>query len=133
MSEEPTLHIVGILATGPHRDTGDFAMLAGLADGATAVIRINLGLLSGLSLLIRQHLSKATYSDRGGTVSSKPMELYSCQPFSIADGMTVGMMMDVENMKLPIAFPVDDLPTVIAALNRILELSQTRPASPSVS
>jgi hypothetical protein len=133
MPEEPNLHIVGILATGPHQESGDFAMLAGLADGSTAVLRIKLEILSGLSLLIRQHLTKASYSDEGGVVSAKPMELLSCQPFSIEDGKVVGMVMDVEHMKLPIAFRVEEVPTVIAALKRILELSQTRPVPPSVN
>ena len=133
MLEEPNLHIVGILATGPHQGSGDFAMLAGLADGTTAVLRVKLDLLSGLSLLIRQHLSKATYSDEGGLISAKPMELYSCQPFSMDDGKTVGMVMDVEHMKLPVAFRVEEIPTIITALNRILELSRTQAAPTSVN
>ncbi|HEX4078740.1 MAG TPA: hypothetical protein VHX61_07695 [Rhizomicrobium sp.] len=133
MPEEPSLHIVGVLGAGPHQESGDFTMLAGLSDGSTAVIRIKLDILSGLSLLIRQHLSKATYRDDGGTVYGSPMELRSCQPFSVADGKTVGMMMDIEHMKLPVAFRVEEIPTVVSALNRMLELSRTQPAPTSVN
>lgn len=108
-------------------------MLVGLADDSTAVVRIKLGILSGLSLLIRQHLSKASYTDEGGVVSAKPLELYSCQPFSIDDGKVVGMVMDIDHMKLPVAFRVEEIQTVIAALQRMLELSQACHTGTSVN
>ena len=124
MPQEPSLHIVGIFGAGPHEESGDFGMLVGLEDGTTAVLRIKLDLLSGLSLLIRNHLAKATYTDEGGMVATKPMQVNSCQPFLTQDGR-VGMVMDVEHMKLPIAFPLDAVPTVMKGLNRMLELAQS--------
>jgi hypothetical protein len=100
MVEEPNLHIVGVPAAGPHQESGDFAMLAGLVDGTTAVLRVRSDILSGLSLPIRNHLSRASHPDGNGMVSAKPMDLYSCQPFSIKDGKRLGMVMDVEHLNL---------------------------------
>ncbi|MGH6888449.1 MAG: hypothetical protein ACREHF_04525 [Rhizomicrobium sp.] len=132
MPKEPLLHIVGILGAGPHQESSDLGMLVGLEDGTTAVLRIKLSLLSGLSLVLRNYLAKATYTDEAGMVAPKPMQLDSCQPFLMMDGQ-VGMVLDVEHMRLPIAFPVDAVPTLVEGLNRMVELSRVQPTAPSVN
>lgn len=129
MAEEPTqlIHVCGILGIGPHQETHDLGLIVGLMDGTRAVLRFQLGLLSGLSLVLRDYLAKASYSDDGGMVAAQPMQMNSCQPFAMQDGR-VGMVLEVEHMKLPVTFPVEGLPILLKSIERMIELSRKPPA-----
>jgi hypothetical protein len=56
------------------------------------------------------------------------MELTSCQPFSDNEGR-VGMVLEIEHMRLAIAFPAEGVPNMIIGLNRMAELAKNPPKS----
>ena len=122
----PIIEVRGILGGGPHDATGDLGLLVGLSDGSQAIIQIEQSILSGLELILRGYLAKTSYTDEGGMVAARPMELQSCQPFTVGDGR-VGMVLEIEHMRLPVAFPVAGVPILIQGLRRMLKLAKKQP------
>lgn len=125
---EKVYHVRGILAAGPHDATGDLALLVGLDGGDQAILRIEQTILSGLELVLKDYLSKQTYSDEGGMIAGRPMQLTSCQPFVDGQG-SVGMVLQIEHMRLPIAFPIEGVSALISGLNRMVQLAKNPPNS----
>ncbi len=117
-----TVHVTGVLGTGKNQASGNFRAVIQLSDGSRLGLEAEASVLSGLELAIRNHLADQSYAAEGGPFVAQPLLLDSCQPFAHADGR-VGMILEIEHMKLPVLIPLSGIPTLLEGINRMIQLA----------
>jgi hypothetical protein len=122
-------HVVatGIIGTGKNASTENLRIALQLNDGSSLIVEFDRGIVDGIELALRSYLSTISHPDAGGLIAAQALSLNSCQPFSVADGR-VGLVLEIEQMKLSVVFPIEAIPAVLESLTRMHQLAQAIPA-----